>query len=499
MFLNYLMIIQLLILLIVFFSCNAQGLEIKESSSGLPYISYKNAPAFGYGASPQNILTYLPAGNGNDYKKWLDWAHKYQMNNVRSYPPSFIVDAPATNIFQQATDNSNKFDLTRFNDEYFDELRHACQLMKDKGFFIHFQLWQAVSWKKQWARNYYNPENNINPKISKHAGPGEFMAISNPALLEHQIDYVNKILDTIAGLGNVYFDIANEIGNGTDSDKQWVLKILDTIRQWEKENNQKVLVTINDEGGMRITGIEEIFDRSDLIIKDLGRWDEHIDARKKYNKPTVSVRNIDWDYATKHRQYFFGNDNLEINDDDDLQIRGRKYWWRMYMAKVQMAGAYADSYDTSKTSTGRQFINRILNKLGAGYRQSETMAPSYSLNTLTEDNFVNFKNFISEVKDFSSLHAANDIVEGHSAAHNYSLQSAREIVIYLESPNGRSGYTYPATQVQLTRLLLDDGRYNGYFYRPASGIKMEFTTTIANNMATLTVPAFDDDLAIYIH
>lgn len=477
----------------------AGGLDIQTSANGMPYITYNNAPAFGYGASPQHILTYLPTGNGNDYQAWLDWARKYGMNHVRSYPPSFIVEAPSINLFERASAGSDKFDLTQFNEDYFEELLQACRMMRDNGFFVHFQLWQAVSWKKQWQKNYYNPENNINPDISQHAGPGEFMTINNPALLEHQISYVNKILDTVASLGNVYFDIANEIGNGTDSDKKWVLKILGAIRQWEKKNNQKILVTINDEGGKRITGIEEIFNKSDLIIKDLGRWDEHVQAQKKYNKPTISVRNIDWDYIKKQRQYFFADDNLEINEDKNLQIRGRKYWWRMYMAKVQMAGAYSDSYDAISTFPGAQLINKILITLGISNGLPKMMKRSYDLNTLTENNFVNFKNFIQKIHDFPSLQTYYDIVKNHPAAHNYCLQSPKEVVIYLESPNGRSGYAYPKTQALLTHILLTDGEYTGYYYHPASGVKTEFKTVISNNTTILNIPDFSDDLAIYIH
>ena len=96
------MLLKLFALLIVSFSCNAQNIEIKESNNGWPYLSFGNAPAFGYGASPQHILTYLPSGNGNDYRAWVEWAHKYQMNHVRSYPPSIVVKDPSLNLFQSS-------------------------------------------------------------------------------------------------------------------------------------------------------------------------------------------------------------------------------------------------------------------------------------------------------------------------------------------------------------------------------------------------------------
>ena len=54
----------------------------------------------------------------------------------------------------------------------------------------------------------------MNPDISKHAGPGEFVSTRNKKLLDHQKLYVNNILDATGDLGNVFYDIMNEIGNG---------------------------------------------------------------------------------------------------------------------------------------------------------------------------------------------------------------------------------------------------------------------------------------------
>jgi hypothetical protein len=479
--------------------CSAQGLEIKESFSGLKYISYGNKIAFGYGASPQQILTYLPDGNGNNYEDWINWATRYKINHVRSYPPSFIVQEPAINVFQYADESKKRFDLKKFNPAYFEELGKACRLMKDNGMFIHLQFWQSVTWKKQWRLNYYNPDNNINPDISLDAGPGAFMSLKNPVLLKHQKQYVYRLLNSTAKLGNVFFDIANEIGNGTDSSKDWVLEILKTIRQWEAENNTKVMVTINDEGGLRIKGIEEIFNAVDVIVKDLGRWDEHTRAQAVYGKPTVSVRNIDFDFENKKRQYFYGKYNLELNKDELLQIRGRKYWWRMFMARVQMAGGYADSYDEYLTFPGATFLSKVFGKLGIDQLVPQKMRDSYSLNTLTEDNYLLFRNFIDKIRGYQDLRAFDNIVLGHPASHAYCLQSTDEIVLYLESPNGKAGYSYPRTDVSLNNLTVMDGIYQGYFYQPDDGKQVDIEVSVKDSQAALSIPEFSDDLAVYLY
>lgn len=492
-------ITKLVVVFIVFANANTSaGLEVRKASNGYSYIAHDGHPVFGYGASPQNILTYLPRGQGNDYQDWVTWARKYSINHVRSYPPSIIVSPPAINLYQHASEQPEKFDLSQLNDAYFKELRKACKLFADNGIFVHLQLWQAVYWKRYWQENYFNPENNINPEISRNAGPGEFMAMGNPALLAHQKKYLSKVLDTVADLGNVYLDIANEIGNGTASSLEWALEMLATVRQWEDTHNREVLVTINDEGGIRVQGVKKLFNRSNLIIKDLGRWDEHVEAQQKFGKPTVSVRNIDWDYQKQQRHYFYGEDNLEINEDPLLQIRGRKYWWRMYMARVQMAGAYADAYDKIGQLPGATLVEKALNKVGAKSLMPTYMAPSYRRNTLTEDNFRHFRNFVDQIINYENLIPSTNVVTKHPAAHVYVLHSKEQAIIYLESPNGNAGHSYAPSPIKLENLLLTTGNYRGQFYDPSSGNQQAFEIPVEDGIAELSAPSFQDDLAIII-
>ena len=71
-------------------------------------------------------------------------------------------------------------------------------------------------------------------------------------MLNHQKQYVKKILDATGDLGNVFYDIMNEIGNGTGISEAWVWEIIQAINGWEARSGYDVLVTLNDEGGKRM-------------------------------------------------------------------------------------------------------------------------------------------------------------------------------------------------------------------------------------------------------
>ena len=474
----------------------AAGLSIEKSKTQDPSITYDGKPVIAYGPSPQNILSYLPNGNGNDLKDWIEWAIKFKINNVRSYPPSAKVVSPAQDLFLRASTDTDKFDLARFNEEYFNQLRSAIALLRDHGIIVHLQLWQAIYWKKIWGECYYNPKNNINPDISEHAGPSEFVTMKNPKLLEHQKKYVRKILDATGDLGNVIYDIMNEIGNGTGKSKDWVKAIIQTVNKWESEHRINVLLTLNDEGGKRMGDFSLEYPGLDLIIKDLGRYDEHIKAREKYHKPTISVRNIDYDYETKRRFYFAGSADLEVNKDLSLQTRGRKYWWRMFMSKVQIAGGYADTYTQNNY---KSFINRIFDEFSLDGPFSLVVEPSYRLNLESERNFIHFRKFVDRIEGYENLQPYSGVLRDHPVSNSYCLQSGNQAIIYLESPNGKAGFHYDGKDALLTELMLSDGTHKGEFYFPATGLVNTFEIQLSEGKAEINIPPFDDDLAILIY
>ena len=267
------------------------------------------------------------------------------------------------------------------------------------------------------------------------------------------------------------------------------------IKGWETQSGYDVLVTLNDEGGKRMGDFSLECPGLDLIIKDLGRYYEHTEAKRKYNKPSISVRNIDYNYEQNERFYFFGENNLEVNIDGILQARGRKYWWRMFMAGVQFAGGYADSYLIKNLSW---YANKVSSKLGIPEYLPYKRMPSFGLNLVAENNFVKFKNFIDQISSYCHLMPSSDVLLEHPAENSYILQSENQAIIYLESPNGMAGFNYPSQDAKLSGLILADGLWPGLFYFPATGESSKFTIKIESGEGGLNLPAFQDDLTIYI-
>jgi hypothetical protein len=444
-------------------------LRIVNKGTADALLYYGDAPALAFGPSHQRTLSHLGHESSMDIDEWVQWAAEFKMSNLRSYPPVRITSDGSHKLFLQSGSSSRKYDLTQFNPEYFRELRRVCELLRDNGIIVHLQLWQAVAWKKGWDVLSYNPVNNVNPDISKNAGPGEFTTMKNPALLKHQKEYVRQILEATADVGNVFYDIMNEIGNGVAANKSWVEEIIDTVRQWERDNGCDVLLTLNDEGGMRMGEYSLSNPRLDLIVKDLGRYDEHVQARQKYRKPTIGVRNIDFDATTGQRTYFFSERDLDSTSNSSLQSRGRRVWWRMFMALVQSNGGYSD--------------------VSHEQRKRDLQA---------EHAVLHFKEFIGSIRDYAALRISPDAIAASPGASAYCLQSKREVVVYCEAPGGKAGIDYSAGLLKLKELALSDGAYTAMVFDPATGVSWKEAVSVKQGRMDMELPKFTDDIAVHI-
>ena len=469
------------------------ALAVVDAGTEHAWVSYGGRPAFGYGYSPQSVLAKIPVGEELDpevdFRDFAPWASARGITIVRSYPPSSIVGERYLELFERAEDDPDRFDLERFNAAYFDRLREACALFREHGIFVHLQLWQAVTWKKFWDTCYYHPDLNVNPELSRQAGPGKF-AIDpkrNPALVAHQREHVRRFLDATGDLGNVFYDVMNEIGNGTGANGAWLEAMLDEIEAWEERNGREVIVGLNDEGRERSkTGGSLSNPRLDVAFVDLGRYDEHVEVRARYLRPTFGVRNIDWNPETEKRAYFAGEYDLSLDPDPGRALRSKRMYWRMFLARVQMNAGYADwgrfAYRGGPLAdlALEDLPSRESPHLDATYSR---MVPVEILESPTEHSY----GLVSPSQDYYA-----------------TSKQARQAVVLVEVTPGVSGIDVPAGKLRLRGLsvLRTELKLGGtlpYRVRIEHLSTGEFTTNRADldsDPMEIDLPAFRDALLV---
>ncbi len=456
-------------------------LELREKGTADVWVAYGKAPAFGYGLSPQNLLTCLPPGDARDpdldYRDFAEWAFAHGVTLVRSYPPSSIVGPRYLDLFERAASDTSRFDLSRYNDAWYARLREACSALRDRHVFVHLQLWQAVTWKKDWDECYYNPDLNVNAELVRHAGPGEFVVDPKraPELVALQREHVRRVLEATGDLGNVFYDLMNEIGNGTGTSGAWIEAMLDEIEAWEVRRGLDVLVGVNDEGNDRPeTGRALSNPRMEIAFLDLGRYDQHVEIRAKHRKPTFGIRNIDWNPRTKERQYFAGEFDVSINPDSTLAGRTERMYWRLFLAKCQMCAGYAD-------------YGRL------AYR-------SQPLAGLDLWSFRNFQRIFTDspwVENYGQMKIAPNTVVESPAPFAYALDSPRAVVAYLESTPGTAGVPIPAGRV-LIAPHPGIGKPDARFLRPSDALWTTGAAKLGGDGISVDAPACVDEQVVVI-
>ncbi|MEJ1238758.1 hypothetical protein WBG78_11545 [Chryseolinea sp. T2] len=137
----------------------------------------------------------------------------------------------------------NKFDLTAWDEAYFDRLKRFVREAEQRNIIVELTLFCPFYEMKQWVLSPMHPSNNVNnvPFVGKdsvytmdHSGP----------LLQIQEQLVAKLVSELNGFSNIIFEICNEpyFGGVTI---EWQHHIATLIGETEKGLPWKHLISQN--------------------------------------------------------------------------------------------------------------------------------------------------------------------------------------------------------------------------------------------------------------
>jgi hypothetical protein len=227
-------------------SLQDSGLLIRGAVSNPPEI-------FDYDA----YLDFLEGHNHNFFRLWrwevTKWTDNYTDGLVKyCRPHPWLRTGPGL-----ANDGAPKFDLARFDPEYFERLRTRVQKARDRGVYVAVMLFEgwALQFTDGWQHHPFHAANNVNGIEADLNGDGKgleyTMLPSGEAgrrVLELQEAYVHKVIDTVNDLDNVLYEICNEShGDSTD----WQYHFIRFVKDYEagKPKQHPVGMTFQYKGG----------------------------------------------------------------------------------------------------------------------------------------------------------------------------------------------------------------------------------------------------------
>ena len=182
-------------------------------------------------------LDYIDARGTNFHKMWvLETARQWSDIDHYFDPLPYQRTGPGN-----AADGRLKFDLSAFNQEYFDRLRQRVILAGNRGHYVGVQLFQG--WNISIKGYFYHPftyhpyryENNINGidgDPNDDLEGFETRNLANTAIIAYQQAYIEKVIDTLNDLDNVIWEISNEETGDTTTDA-WQYHWIDHIHTYE--------------------------------------------------------------------------------------------------------------------------------------------------------------------------------------------------------------------------------------------------------------------------
>lgn len=256
---------------------------------------HANRSPFDYRA----YLGWLQRYNHNFTRLWTwecgllgEWIHGYNEDTLLAQPTIYRC------VGKRETANGMVlpiFDLSRYNEDFFDRLLERATLAKDRGIYVSIMLFQG--WEldakgrrsTSWDGHPYNKLNNVNGIDGDPEGNGNGFKIQTldiPTITKLQEAYVREVIDTVNELDNVMYEISNE---SDGSSTEWQYHMISYIHDYEKSKPKQHPVGMTFQySKMKIGTNEDLFrSPAEWVSPNSQAEGTKIGSSYRYNPPAA--------------------------------------------------------------------------------------------------------------------------------------------------------------------------------------------------------------------
>jgi len=244
-----------------------EGELFRNASPGVIGVSEKNPHYYRYKGKEILLITSAEHYGGVinkafDYVKYFDRLAEYGLNYTRIYPGAFVepeglwistgdVLGPADKdlIVPWARSNvtgykkgGNKFDLNKWDPEYFARLRDFITEAGKRDIIVEICFYNGMQ-DHYWSCSPLKNDNNI--QGIGDCDPATFHTLENEPLVREQLKYVEKLIVETNEFDNVIYEICDEPTNAlTNSHKafHWIEAQIETAIETESRLPKKHII-----------------------------------------------------------------------------------------------------------------------------------------------------------------------------------------------------------------------------------------------------------------
>src|SRR5215510_12079603 len=243
---------------LVFVTCflapaKAAGPLSVDPTSPRFFVDSNGKPVYLTGVHLNNDLVDRSDKTVSDFTNYLNFLQQYEHNFVRLWAweqAAWTNESTAKITFDplpyqrkgpgMALDGGRRFDVTRFNQAYFDRLRSRVVEAGQRGIYVSVMLFQGFSSQRKhigggnpWTGHPFNVSNNINGINGDPSGNDngeEVHSLLVPAITSLQEAYVRKVVDTLNDLDNVLYEIS---GDAPVSSRDWQYHMINYLKNYQ--------------------------------------------------------------------------------------------------------------------------------------------------------------------------------------------------------------------------------------------------------------------------
>jgi len=388
----------------------------------------------------------------------------------------------------RAMDGELKYDLDRWNDEYFERLHRFLSMASDLGIVAELTILSNTYSNEVWALNPLRDKNNLQG-IGKVEWP-EYTSLRDPLLVERQIAHVRKIIQETSGYDNVYYEICNEPGGAFPNHvtpaevDSWQQKIAGTIREELQKLNRRHLVFGQNAFSYAprfYQGFDESFSGTMLDAVNIHPLPNLGFHGRTYQLGNFMSKELQ---LAEFRDFFlatYGERKPNISDEDnDASMYRDVTGWTIHRKRAWMAVMCGGHYDYIDFS--------IQAGLEAGTKESRRNIRTW------------MKNLTEFIHSFDFIHAkpAPGWISTHPAplVTTALAKPGEDYIAYLA--DGRE-LTDPAAGQPITGPIgfdLPVGTYRACFYSPAAGEYSPGVRVTGGGGVKLEIPSFEQDIVL---
>lgn len=215
---------------------------IKPHAQNPWYWDYQGKPVILLGGGDDAVAFQR---TGNSLTEFLDQLASVGGNYIRNV----ISDRTEGAVYAFKEVGGGKYDLTQWNDEYWNRLDNFLSETARRGIVVQLTLWDHGD-LSVWGSHPWNPENNVNLEVgSLTNGFGDaffFYTVTrkNEAALRLQQGFMDKLLSITFQHGNVLYNIQNDAHLSAEWEDYWAGYVRQAAR--EREFEAYVTVTKHD-------------------------------------------------------------------------------------------------------------------------------------------------------------------------------------------------------------------------------------------------------------